>query len=250
MSFLRCEYLVDLPGVVEAYMNEWRDRQREESIRELPDTLSDWGFSPEEIAKLRPGVENLINEYIGPEVKLCPNFKARMVDYIRLVQDEVFDVAFGLLLDEAKVIATLTQDGSCHLPDKDDFDDLVLGFKLYLKQRLGIRRNTKPRKRTPEIALEADQLFRERHLRIRAAAKDYTRHKRSPAWTNHIALEDKKRPGKPKIPMVRIKQLSDHSPREIALEWSAEEMNRRHSELGATANTIRSFLRTAERKAS
>lgn len=100
--FLRCEYLIDLPSLVEAYCDDIRDRERAGSIRHIPESLAEWGIPPDEIEKLRPSVENLINETIGPQVKLCPDFKAAMVAYVRSAQHEILDVAFGLLLDEAR----------------------------------------------------------------------------------------------------------------------------------------------------
>jgi hypothetical protein len=251
--YLRCEYLIDLPRLVESYCYDKLAEQRERALNYLQERYAELNFGPSEIKEFGTRAEKKINDACGPHLEFRDEYPAEMVDYVRSAQDEALDVAFGLLLDEAQAFAFRRVVGEANYDEsdyKDEFDDIVLGFKLFLKERMGIRRNSQPRKRTPDLAREADQLFRERHQRIRAAAKDYTKHKGSPAWPNHIALEDKKRPGKPKIPLIRIKQLADHSPREIALEWAAEEMNRRHSELGATANTIRSFLRMAERKAS
>lgn len=117
------------------------------------------------------------------------------------------------------------------------------GMAILDPQTFALRKQRRPLKRTPDLTLEARKLFRERHERVRAAKQDYTKHKGSASWPKHVALEDQKRPRKPKIPSEMISLLPFKSPREIALEWTAAEMGRRHPDLGATSNTIRNLLK-------
>jgi hypothetical protein len=101
---------------------------------------------------------------------------------------------------------------------------------------------------TPDLDADAFALYSERHARLRAAAKDYTvyKHRYCTEWAKYVARDDEDRPGKPKIPSEFLKQLPFKAEREIALEWTAAEMNRRHAKLGATANTIRTLLKRAK----
>jgi hypothetical protein len=121
----------------------------------------------------------------------------------------------------------------------------VLSKKSMTRTLAGIKRVSKPRKTTPKLITETAQLFHRLHDRLRKARKDYTRHKNSSAWSKHVALDDRKRPGQPKIPSDLISQLPFKSPRDLALEWTAQKLNHRHDNLGATSNTVRSLLKTA-----
>lgn len=120
-------------------------------------------------------------------------------------------------------------------------------FQEAVKVLITSKRFSRKRTLTSDLTTQACTLYSERHDRLRAAAKDYTVHKRRhpTEWSRHVARDDKDRPGKPKIPAEILKQLPFKAERELALEWTAEEMNRRHSNLGATANTIRTLLRRA-----
>lgn len=246
-AVLKCSYLTPhLSGIIETY---WRTYAEREKKAILARSISEWERENVEPDIIERGKRNLELELEGAisQDTFKEHFPQWSIDtmaaYVERALPEAFEIALELLLEEARVCA-------CHddTPEQDDFDNIVFTFKEYLKIRMGMRRHSKPRKRTPALTLEAARLFSKHHQRIRAAAKDYTKHKGSAVWSKHVALEDKKRPGFPKIPSDLILQIPLKSPREIALEWTAQEMNQRHENLGATAHTVRNLLK-AEAKA-
>jgi len=107
-----------------------------------------------------------------------------------------------------------------------------------------LKRKSEPRKWTSDIVAEAQALFREFHTRAREARSFCNKHSRATgkAAANYDAELN---PRKPRIPKELINDLPRHkssaskSPQEIAIEWTAMELNRRHKKLGATVSYLR-----------
>lgn len=112
-----------------------------------------------------------------------------------------------------------------------------------IKRRLGpVKRRTKPRTWTPELVTEARKLLAELRARVWQGRKFCTRNKQCTGES--AAHEDRKHYRKrPKMPNEVIAQLprtrSSKRPVDIAYEWVAIELNRRHSGLFVTAEAVK-----------
>lgn len=239
----KCTFLTEnLCSVVEGYLDQLNQILKSKYMREvLPLHVREWkkdDIDEETIEKGKRDFEKSIDD----SITLLKSERQQWAieasaQYIEEVVRYAFEDAFHLLLEEARVAA-------CHTDpaEPEEIADIVGMFKSYLKYRIGGRRNGKPRKRTAILADEAARLFKPRHERVRAAKKDHTTHKSSAAWKKHVAIEDQKRLGSPKLPAELISQLPFKPARELALEWTAQELNKRHENLGATAHTVRALV--------
>jgi len=105
--------------------------------------------------------------------------------------------------------------------------------------RGNLERKSEPRKWTGEIVLEAQTLFLEFHKRTREARKYCNR---NPRTTGQGAADEDRRqnPKRPKMPreiiddLPRRKSNASKQAKEIATEWTAIELNRRHPDLKAS----------------
>jgi hypothetical protein len=127
--------------------------------------------------------------------------------------------------------------------DIPGFIDLFMDEFVMILKGDTLKRKSKPRKWTPDLITEARTLCAELKPRMRALKQFYNRNSKSGAWQRHIAIEDaQEHPEGPKLPQSIIAGLPFNLPRDLAHEWTAAELNRRHRGLGATADYLRRFV--------
>lgn len=138
--------------------------------------------------------------------------------------------------------------GDC--PALVDFfnDELVILLKGQLK------RKSEPKKWTSELIAEAQGFYHEFHHRTREARKFCNR---NPQSTGESAASEDARlhPGRPTMPAAITAELQRRgsralkSPAELAREWTAKELNRKHRGLRSTPDYLRRHVLNADIKA-
>lgn len=195
------------------------EEEREESLNRYFDSLKtpDWWQTPEAVTGINHGLA--VVDAVADGLRSLED--AEKIRFVRKASIDMITTWDTLLEDH------VLQDALKAILSNDKF--------------------ARKRKITPDLSTEAKVLYSARHARLRSAAKDYTVHKhRHPtSWAKHVIRDDEDRPGKPKIPPEFISQLPLKAERELALEWTATDLNRRYRSLGATANTVRTLLRKA-----
>jgi hypothetical protein len=124
-----------------------------------------------------------------------------------------------------------------------------LGSKTALRKQFGLKRKSTPRKWTPEVEGEAIRLYSNFHNRVKVAKKTYTRNRRSSSWQELVALEDKAlHRGQLEMPSSVIAGFALKSPSELAEEWAAAQLNRKHESLNVTPGRLHKILKQSRRK--
>lgn len=156
------------------------------------------------------------------------------------LSNRIEDLLFVLTL-EACYVFSANRNGK--QPDAGAMKEIAKYERLATEVRLRWKRKSKPRKWTPELIAEAAALFVRRHRRVKKAKKFYNQKlvKGSKVWPKLVHDND------PKLPESIINEFPFKPPRELAREWTAADLNSRHSGLAATADSLRPYLKKSSR---